>query len=174
VTGGPKVFPADTDLEYTVTQSNSNLPEFLVVKDSWPLSDRATEGKMFKEVEGQFGVPDVLGSYQVKNSEASEEDATAALLPEDAVKWGGWGVVHEKPEHRIHMRIIIRTQGRSLMEAKGPKELLLGVLHAMIGQSALTSDLFTLFLTLFRRSLESSEGWMVASRCKYWECLAHA
>lgn len=110
-------------------------PSHLILKDSWPLTSRATEGEMFMSVKGRFGVPDVLDSNKVMGGDERNEDNTTSLLPDDFEACNIWPKISSSSEveHRIHMRIIIKTHGRPLTDAKGPRELVLGVLHAMLG-----------------------------------------
>ena len=66
------------------------LPERVVLKDSWPLELHTNEGTMFNEVSGEFGVPDVLDSYDV-------EDGMVDFILVDAMYWD---VFLERPVER--------------------------------------------------------------------------
>jgi hypothetical protein len=51
-----------------------------------------------------------------------------------------------EPEERVHVRHLFKTEGRDLLDAVSPHELLEGILHAMIGVSTrhgLSSALIT-------------------------------
>ena len=110
-------------------------PVRLIMKDSWPLASRAdNEGEMFLAVNGQFGVPEIIASYAVTAQHSNDPDDTSKLLPPKSEVWDVWSLgVANAVEDRRHMRIIIKTHGRPLTDAKGPKELVTGVLHAMLG-----------------------------------------
>jgi Fungal protein kinase len=125
------LFPAD--LELNIAQGEESEFETLILKDSWPLVDRATEGDMFRRLAGHFGLPNVVHTYTV--SHLHEEDRTDSLFPSDATPSSLWGgTVSVVPESRIHKRIIIATHGRPLNHAAGPRQMTLGVLHAMLGK----------------------------------------
>ncbi|HEV7737231.1 MAG TPA: hypothetical protein VGO47_07675 [Chlamydiales bacterium] len=131
------VFPADLPLD--IDNDRESEFETLILKDSWPLSDRATEGDVFKPLANRFGLPTVVHFYTVTSPE-QEADCTASLLPSNtspSTLWGG--NVNKVPESRIHTRILIATQGRPLGYAAGPKEMTLAVLHSMLGESMFLS-----------------------------------
>jgi hypothetical protein len=131
------VFPADLPLD--IDKDRESEFETLILKDSWPLSDRATEGDVFKPLANRFGLPTVVDSYPVTSPE-QEADSTASLLPSNTSPSPLWGGnVNKVPESRIHTRILIATQGRPLGYAAGPKEMTLAVLHSMLGKSLLPS-----------------------------------
>jgi hypothetical protein len=125
----------------------------LIIKDSWPLADRATEGGMFFDLDGSFGLPDIATHYTVKGPDR-EQDDTALILPEDAAPMSLFENVSKSntintvdtlntadtidpAESRIHKRIVFKTVGKPLSAAAGPRQLVLGILHAMLGMPQL-------------------------------------
>jgi hypothetical protein len=112
----------------------SPLPPYIILKDSYSLQSHPTEQQVFHSVKGQFGVPDIVCSYIVK--EGRDE-----IVPDDATYWALHNVaatmdsVEPTPERRSHIRTICLTRGRPLMTAEGPRELLRGVLHGILGIS---------------------------------------
>ena len=76
---------------------------------------------MFEEVGYQFGLPQMLFSYIVKDKYGEQ---TSERFTEG-----------EDPEGRVHRRIVMGTVGKTLLEAESPHQLVTGVLHCMIGTS---------------------------------------
>jgi hypothetical protein len=111
--------------------------EKLVIKDSNPLADRDNEGKMFMEVQGKFGIPEVLGYYTVEH----HSDVDREIPPADATYFPVFRTPDDNadenpaPEHRRHVRTIIKTLGSPLFAAESPKALVRALLHAMLGMS---------------------------------------
>ena len=117
--------------------NNTDAPECLIMKDSWPLVARATTGgDMFKSVKGRFGVPEVIDSYAVTGGNPVCQDSTKEMLWDEVEGYNIWKTSSDPKmkEDRVHMRILIKTRGRPLKDAKSPKELVQGVLHAMLGE----------------------------------------
>ena len=121
----------------SISSGKPEAPGRLILKDSWPLASRAdNEGDMFLAVNGQFGVPEIVDSYAVTAEGSNDPDDTSKLLPTGYEVFSIWSMsVPDIVEDRRHMRIVIKTHGRPLTDAKGPKELVTGVLHAMLGIS---------------------------------------
>lgn len=128
--------PADLPLGTPPSEGEAMIKaEVLILKDSWPFKSRNTEGEMFCHFSGTFGLPEVLHYYQVSGPNGVL-DETDALFPEDAEPFLPLNVVssNRKHESRVHTRIIIGTVGKPLAKASGPRQLLLGVLHAILGR----------------------------------------
>ncbi|GJJ15857.1 hypothetical protein Clacol_010135 [Clathrus columnatus] len=113
----------------------------------------------------EFGIPIILGCFSVTNSKGEVSD-TASIFPEGEISfptiWNDDGpelssnlqtveskpkskqssnppitVELNEPEERVHVRLLISTQGVPLEHARGPRQLLQAVLHAMIGYSVI-------------------------------------
>ena len=111
-----------------------DVPSNLAVKDSWPLVDRNNEKAMYTAAQGLFGVPVVLASYEVRGPDKTP-NATERFLPSDSTPLVVWQSqpADPKPEKRVHTRHLYKTIGRDLLSASSPREMLEGILHAMIG-----------------------------------------
>jgi hypothetical protein len=133
---------------------SKDTPSNLVVKDSWPLVGRNNEKAMYDAARGLFGVPEVLASYQVKGFDGNSH-LTKRFLPAHRKYWNIWNfgqypahaeaATDPEPEERVQIRHLFKTEGRDLLDATSPHELLEGVLHVMIGVSyvGLSSSLIT-------------------------------
>jgi hypothetical protein len=132
--GNGPIYPSDFDIVKPEKSGVEKDMETLILKDSWPLSTRATEGEMFQQLTGHFGLPRVIDSYVVSGSD-DDEDRTDSIFPSNASFSPLWDETPDiiERENRVHMRILISTQGKPLRHARGPKEMTLGVLHAMLG-----------------------------------------
>jgi hypothetical protein len=115
-------------------------PESFILKDSWPLVGRDCEAQMFADVKGEFGVPTLLGSYQV-GATVAEADASAPNFMEvldDAEYWNVFNsAITERdfePEVRYHMRSLFETEGDHLLSSSGPHDLARAVIHAILGK----------------------------------------
>ena len=126
---------------------SQDIPSNLVVKDSWPLVSRNNEKAMYEAAQGLFGVPEVLASYEVKGPDRNPH-LTTRFLPADRMYWNIWMPVQypgraeagtdPEPDERVQVRHLFKTEGRDLLDAISPHELLEGILHAMIGVSRVT------------------------------------
>jgi hypothetical protein len=116
-------------------QADSFPPSF-IVKDSWPL--RLNELDMYLAAPGRFGVPDVICCFPVQGPNGKDY-STESFIPLGSTFWNvfrheGLSTENEnKPEARFHSRSVFATEGRNLLDASSPKELLQGILHGMIG-----------------------------------------
>ncbi|KAJ6551584.1 hypothetical protein B0H19DRAFT_1158202 [Mycena capillaripes] len=111
-----------------------NLPRILVMKDSWPLTSRCVnEGDMFRAAQGYFGLPDVRATFEVYYRTPGDHTFPASPNMKMWDIFGDTDGEGHQLEQRTHMRTITTTEGSPLRGAKGPKELLEAVLHAMIG-----------------------------------------
>src|SRR3984957_13840559 len=82
-----------------------------------------------------FGVPEIICSYIVKGPDGKEH-STIDFIPPDSTFWNVLrSEDHKKvmPEDRVHSRHLFKTEGRDLLDASSPQELLEGILHGMIG-----------------------------------------
>ncbi|KAJ6624895.1 hypothetical protein B0H10DRAFT_1907996 [Mycena sp. CBHHK59/15] len=83
---------------------------------------------MYKSVQGYFGVPNVLATFEVYHKEPGDH-SFSFIAPKDVKPqaWGGGG-----PEPRAHMRSVTDTKGFRLRLTTGPEDLLKALVHAMI------------------------------------------
>ena len=160
---------------------SKDIPSSLVVKDSWPVVSRNNETAMYEAAQGSFGVPEVLASYEVKGPDGNPH-LTTRFLPADRKYWNFWmseqyprraeAGTDPEPEERVHVRHLFKTEGRDLLVAVSPHELLEGILHAMIGVSRITVSRPHQSLTSCPRLSELLRDGIYASRCERWECAA--
>ena len=105
---------------------------------------RNNEKAMYEAARGLFGVPDVLASYEVKGPDGYPH-LTRSFIPDPRKYWNDSmsskydAPTDNKPEERVQIRYLFRTEGRDLLDASSPHELLEGILHAMIGVSCVTA-----------------------------------
>ena len=131
----PASFPLlsyDPEIEWVI----SDAPPVVVLKDSWPLESHTDEGQMFHDLNGKFGLPVVLCTYDVKGTEGTT-GRTDELIPDDSTYWNVFNFGRSeqfKPEKRRHRRVILKTEGISLLDAQGPRSLIEGIVHAMLGE----------------------------------------
>jgi hypothetical protein len=93
---------------------------------------------MFTDVASRVGLPDVVRHYDVEGPGA-EPDDTASIFPDDAAPIPLFrdDSNFDPAESRIHRRIVFITIGKPLNRADGPRQLVLGILHAMLGMPQL-------------------------------------
>jgi hypothetical protein len=115
-----------------------DFPPSFIVKESWPLCIRSHEAEMYQAAKGLFGVPDLICSFNVKGPDGKEYSNSYVTPPDSTF----WNIFHREgpsteiiPEVRFRSRSVFATEGRDLLDASSPKELLQGILHGMIGVS---------------------------------------
>ncbi|KAJ8455788.1 hypothetical protein ONZ45_g18865 [Pleurotus djamor] len=124
----PLLRPTPARPDDTFKIEGITFPETLVVKCSYPLVSRPREEDVltFKS-KNYMGVVNILCAH----------DAETITIPPDALPWNvldsGTG---QQPEVRLHRHIFFKTHGRPLRGARGPRELGIAILHAMIGHYA--------------------------------------
>jgi hypothetical protein len=108
----------------------------MVLKDSFLIENCPLEQQVFERVQGQFGVPDIACSYIVADGQGRLE-RTSRIVPDDAKYWPVLGSANGPPipEYRKHVRTLYLTLGKPLVMAESPRQLLMGVLHGMLGIS---------------------------------------
>ncbi|KIJ41908.1 hypothetical protein M422DRAFT_171633 [Sphaerobolus stellatus SS14] len=86
---------------------------------------------MFSSVAGSFGVPVIL----IEPYKNQPEITTDSFVPGDfePCDWCGEWPKASKKETRVQSRVLILTRGKLLTSARGPKQLLQGVIYAMLG-----------------------------------------
>lgn len=85
---------------------------------------------VFQSLNGSFGLPFVIKAYPV----AEQIGHVVDFLPEDiSLEDKFYGYDGYTPEKRTHTRIVYKTRGRSLLDARGPRALVEGIVHAMLG-----------------------------------------
>jgi hypothetical protein len=101
-----------------------------VIKESSIPKDRATEEQVFIHAQGRFGMPNIICSYEV--------EGWGSIYCADAIPWNVFGnpssAVQCTQDVRTFVRTLYNTRGYPLFFALGPRQLLEGVLHAMIGK----------------------------------------
>ncbi|EJU00244.1 hypothetical protein DACRYDRAFT_16805 [Dacryopinax primogenitus] len=112
-----------------------------IIKVSYPLRNRNYQADMLQKVSGQFGVPRLVDGWISQLD--SGADFTTAPFETD---WGPWIIFSSdskaaiRLDDRVESFIIMQTKGESLSSARGPRELLIGILHAMTGLSVLVEN----------------------------------
>jgi hypothetical protein len=100
------------------------------------------KARCFKPRTVNFGLPVVLCTYEVKTPDRTVK-RTDQLIPQDASQWDVFNLkqsAQAKPEKQIHKRVILKTEGISLLDTPGPRHLVEGIVHAILGESILLSD----------------------------------
>jgi hypothetical protein len=101
-----------------------------VIKESFIPHDRPTEEEVFESVRGLFGIPVIVCSYKV--------EGWGSIYCADATAWNVFGTPPSgsgsEQDMRSFVRTLYETRGYPLFFARGPRQLLGGILHAMIGE----------------------------------------
>ncbi|TDL16419.1 hypothetical protein BD410DRAFT_808163 [Rickenella mellea] len=106
----------------------------IILKDSWPLKDRAkNETRMFADVQGHHGIPEVVGSIVTDHKLdifTNLSDVRRCEVLRDVYEESDQLEVEE----RSHVRFMCLTRGRSLTSViADPKKCVKALLDAMIG-----------------------------------------
>lgn len=136
-------------LNYT---DSKDPPERLFSKDAWAPKGHVTEAGVHQLMFGEFGAPD-LWAHQVLDSNEFFYQENDSL--------NDWHIFIDRAQstqafHRnvlVHSAMYFSTIGVPLHEAKTPLELLVPVLHAMLGEQPLAA--FTSFNMLTQSPLSS-------------------
>lgn len=140
---------------YPLTYTDSkDRPERLFSKDTWAPKEHVAEAGVHQRMLGEFGAPD-LWAHQVLDSNEFfyQENDT---LNDWHIFIDPQVVESTRPFHRsilVHLAMYFSTVGVPLHEAKTPLELLVPVLHAMLGEQHLAA--FMSFNVLTQSPLSS-------------------
>lgn len=111
---------------------DEEIPDELLAKDTWAPEHHAAEGAIHELMSGEFGTPKLWG-HQVLDSNHFFFDA-----PSSTTDWHIFttpGLEYKPFDHKklVHLAMYFTTIGVSLEEAKSVRDLLVAVLHAMLG-----------------------------------------
>ncbi|KAH8119828.1 hypothetical protein DFH11DRAFT_1754236 [Phellopilus nigrolimitatus] len=91
----------------------------IVLKDSWPLRSRASaEMKMFEAVQGQHGIPDILGGFTVPHPTDIFSDLEDVQICDDYYGKQKRPTCDPIVEPRVQNYLIALTEGESLVGAE--------------------------------------------------------
>ena len=116
----------------------SNLTGTVVVKTSWPGTDRrSNEADMYRDSAGRFGTIPHVCSYEGVD-EHHEVISNILFLPqEDDITRYYWPIFTTTPPERLDTRTLRFTvfgvEGKSLVEAKSPRQLSRAWAHFLLG-----------------------------------------
>ena len=119
--------------------------ETLIVKESWPLRRHsAIESDMFRSVQGQHGIPDVLGSWNVPH----HMDVFTSLLPFQ--RPGDRPPIPKPPsdqsylpEGRVHQFFFMRTEGFTLIKQPDINIIVYAIVDGIIGMWSYRTSMST-------------------------------
>jgi hypothetical protein len=100
----------------------------VVIKESSIPKGRAYEEQVFHDAQGRFGIPNITCSYEI--------EGWGSICCPDAVQWNVFNNSNETylQDERVFTRTLYHTRGYPLFFARGPRQLLECILHAMIGE----------------------------------------
>jgi hypothetical protein len=123
---------------YPGSTDNPGRMKELIVKDSFPLSERNNEGDVFQGHGELFGLPVVINSFVVVDQGGPQKwHRIQSLNP-----------LGTALDRRDHVRSLISTVGLPLTTADTPCTLVRGVLHAFLGMFTLHLQRHMLILIL--------------------------
>jgi len=102
-----------------------------IIKESYIPNDRSNEEQVFHDAQGRFGIPNITCSYEL--------EGWGSIFCPDAKPWSVFrqsNVPHEEhqQDERVFTRTLYQTRGYPIFFARGPRQLLQVILHAMIGE----------------------------------------
>jgi hypothetical protein len=101
-----------------------------VIKESSIPHDRPTEERVFESARGRFGIPAIICSYKVPG--------WGSIYRADASAWNVFGKppsgLGDEQDVRTFVRTLYEIRGYPLFFARGPRQLLEGILHSVIGE----------------------------------------
>lgn len=113
----------------------------IVLKLSWPLATRPTEGEMFAGLNGSFGVPSIIAAGLVRDADGRVIDTGRFISPhykfsKILLSFKERYTRMEDPmfTNRNLYAVITETIGKPLSKAGTIRELVTAVLHAMFGE----------------------------------------
>jgi len=116
----------------------SELTGTVVIKTSWPGTDRrSNEANMYRDSAGRFGTIPHVCSYEGVG-EHGEVISNISFLPqEDDITRCYWPIFTKTPPKRLDIRTLRFTvfgvEGKSLVEAKSPRQLSRAWAHFLLG-----------------------------------------
>jgi len=110
----------------------------VVVKTSWPGTDRRTnEADMYRDSAGRFGTIPHVCSYEGAGTHREVISNILFVPQEDEVKRYYWPIFTNtpprKPEVRVLRFTVFGAEGKSLVEAKSPRQLSRSWAHSLLG-----------------------------------------
>jgi len=121
-------------------------PDEIILKLSWPLEGRCTEGDMFRPLRGEFGIPYVLDAFAVADTQGRPFE-TRDFCSDKREFWDVL-VSHEEKKalaqapnvvfaNRKLYAVFMKTAGQPLKCVSTVGDMLRAVLHAMLGHYVL-------------------------------------
>ena len=124
----------------------SELTGTVVVKTSWPGTDhRNNEADMYRDSAGRFGTIPHVCSYEGVGKHREVISNILFVPREDEIERYYWPIFTDIPPRRPDIRTLMFTvfgvEGKSLVEAKSPRQLSRSWAHFLIGMFVDTPDL---------------------------------
>ena len=116
----------------------SDLTDTVIVKTSWPGTDRRrNEANMYRDSAGRFGTIPHVCSYEGAGRHREVISNVLFVPPEHDVKRYHWPIFTDipprKPEIRTLRFTVFAVEGKSLVEAKSPRQLSRAWAHSLLG-----------------------------------------
>ena len=146
VQAGPDVQPKYTQPREIIRSENdptlSELTGTVVVKTSWPGIDRrSNEANMYRDSAGRFGTIPHVCSYEGVDGHRQAVSNILFLPQEDDIQRCYWPIFTNTPPERPDIRTLRFTvfgvEGKSLVEAKSPRQLSRAWAHFLLGVCAI-------------------------------------
>ena len=118
----------------------SNLTGMVIVKTSWPGMDRrSNEAEMYRDSAGRFGTIPHVCSYEGAGGHREVISNILFVPLEGDVEKRYWNIFTNSPPRNPEVRTlrfsIFSVEGKSLVEAKSPRQLSRSWAHSLLGTS---------------------------------------
>jgi hypothetical protein len=116
----------------------SDLTGTIVIKISWPGIDRRhSEANMLRDSRGRFGTIPHVCSYEATDENGEPISNVLFLPPEDKIEEYHWDIFGRSCpaflDVRVKAKAVFDSEGKSLTEAKGPRDLSRAWAHFTLG-----------------------------------------
>ena len=123
----------------------SNLTGAVIVKTSWPGTDRRNnEADMYRDSAGRFGTIPHVCSYEGAGRYREAISNTLFVPLAGDVEKRHWKIFTNNPPKSAEVRTlrfsVFSVEGKSLLEAKSPRQLSRSWAHSLLGTSINISD----------------------------------
>lgn len=128
------------------SNSDADPPDQVFLKDTWAPIEHPHEALVYEKMTGEFWAPDLWAHQRLDSNQFFYEGLASMtdwhiFLPDndndDYNEYGGSGseaIPKFRHDIRVHLAIYSATIGVSLLNVKTPRELLVVIMHAMLGE----------------------------------------